>query len=123
MRSFKIGNTISAISAYEEACHLTPDDKEIWLNWSFIYFEQGAHEKAIDIITQGLDELPEESELYYRITAYLIEAGQFKEAFNYLENALILNFEGHSALFDFFPKAETQKALFKIIDQFRKDNP
>jgi hypothetical protein len=57
------------------------------------------------------------------MAAYLIEAGQFKEAFNYLENALILNFEGHTVLFDFFPKPETQKALFKIIDQFRKENP
>jgi len=26
-------------------------------------------------------------------------------------------------LFDFFPKPETQKALYKIIDQYRKENP
>ncbi len=38
---FKIGNTISSISAYEEAANLAPEDKEIWLNWSFIYYEQG----------------------------------------------------------------------------------
>ena len=48
--------------------------------------------------------------------------GSFKEAFNYLENALILDFDGHTALFDFFPKIETQKALHKIIEQFRKEN-
>ncbi|NJO04028.1 MAG: tetratricopeptide repeat protein, partial [Bacteroidia bacterium] len=29
---FKIGNTISSISAYEEASHFGPADKEIWLN-------------------------------------------------------------------------------------------
>jgi hypothetical protein len=39
-----------------------------------------------------------------------------------LENALILDFDGHTALFDFFPKIETQKALYKIIEQFRKEN-
>jgi hypothetical protein len=53
---------------------------------------------------------------------YLVEAGKFKEAFTFLENALTLDFEGHKVLFDFFPKLETQKAFFKIIDQFRKEN-
>jgi tetratricopeptide (TPR) repeat protein len=120
---YKIGNIISSISAYEEASHLDPDDKEIWLNWSFIYFEQGEHEKAIDVMLQGIEEIPNEPDFLYRLAAYLIEAGKFKDAFNYLENALILDFDGHTVLFDFFPKPETQKALFKIIDQYRKEKP
>jgi hypothetical protein len=70
-----------------------------------------------------MSELPDEPEFFYRMTVYLIEAGKFKEALNYLENALILNFEGHTMLFDFFPKIETQKALYKIIEQFRKEDP
>jgi hypothetical protein len=53
---------------------------------------------------------------------YLINSGKFKEAFNYLENALILDFDGHLTLFEFFPQLETQKALYKIIEQFRKEN-
>jgi lipoprotein NlpI len=73
-------------------------------------------------LLQGMGERPDEPEFFYRMTVYLIEAGKFKEAFNYLENALILNFDGHAVLFDFFPKAESQKALYKIIDQFRKEN-
>jgi hypothetical protein len=32
------------------------------------------------------------------MTIYLIEAGNYKEAFNYLENALILDFDGHATL-------------------------
>jgi hypothetical protein len=70
-----------------------------------------------------MEEIPHESEFFYRMTAYLIEAGKFKEAMHYLENGLILNFEGHTQLFDFFPKPETQKALFKLIEQYRKENP
>jgi tetratricopeptide (TPR) repeat protein len=119
---FKVGNTISSIDAYEEASKLDPTDKEIWLNWSFIFYEQGDYTKAIDTLSQGFDEIPNDAEFFYRMTVYYIEAGQFKEAFNYLENALILDFDGHTALFDFFPKLETQKALYKIIEQFRKEN-
>src|SRR5690606_9933687 len=119
---FKIGNTVSSLDAYEEAAKLDPADKEIWLNWSFIYYEQGDYTKAIESLLQGFQEIPDDAELFYRMTIYLIEAGQFKEAFNYLENALILNFDGHTTLFEFFPQIETQKALYKIIEQFRKDN-
>ena len=99
-----------------------PDDKEIWLNWSFIYYEQGEPTKAADVLSQGMADTPKEPDFLYRMAIYLIEAGQFKEAFTYLENALILDFEGHKILFDFFPKLETQKSLYKIIDQFRKEN-
>jgi tetratricopeptide (TPR) repeat protein len=119
---FKVGNIISSLDAYEEASKLDSTDKEIWLNWSFIYYEQGDYQKAIDTLVPGFTEVPDDAELFYRITVYLIEAGRFKEAFNYLENALILNFDGHAMLFDFFPQIETQKALYKIIEQFRKEN-
>ncbi len=120
---YKIGNIISSISAYEEASHLDPGDKETWLNWSFIYFEQGEHSKAVEVLEQGMEEVPNEADFLYRLAAYLIESGKFKEAFIHLEHALTLNFEGHTVLFDFFPKVETQKALYKIIDQYRKEKP
>jgi tetratricopeptide (TPR) repeat protein len=119
---FHVGNTVSSLDAYEEACLLDPEDKEVWLNWSYIYYEQGEYEKAIELLLDGLDELPDEPRFFYRLTAYLISAGKYKEAFNYLENALILDFDGHTELYEFFPKLETQKALFRIIEQFRKDH-
>ena len=122
MPSLRFGNTISSIDAYEEASKLEPEDKEIRLNWSFIFYEQGDFIKATDTLMQGFENISDDAELFYRMTVYLIEAGKFKEAFNYLENALILDFDGHTALFDFFPKIETQKALHKIIEQFRKEN-
>jgi tetratricopeptide (TPR) repeat protein len=119
---FKVGHIPRSLEAYEEASKLDLLDKEIWLNWSFIYFDQGEYEKAIDILTDGFDHIPDDAELYYRMTVYLINSGKFKEAFNYLENALILDFDGHLTLFEFFPQLETQKALYKIIEQFRKEN-
>jgi tetratricopeptide (TPR) repeat protein len=117
---YKTGNLVSCMEAYEEACLLNPTSIEIWLNWSFVHFEQGDYDKATSLIKAGIDELPKEAELYYRAAAYLINEGNYKEAFIYLENALILDFEKHTVLFEFFPNLETQKALYKIIDQYRK---
>jgi predicted TPR repeat methyltransferase len=78
--------------------------------------------KAIELAERALEEIPDDAELMYRMVVYQITAGHYREAFTYLENALILDFEKHEVLFEFFPKLETQKALFKIIDQYRSKN-
>ncbi len=119
---FQTGNIVSSLDAYEEANELDPEDIDIALKWSYLYYDQGDYEEALSIVLTSIEENPEESLLYYRATAYLIAAGKYKEAFAYLENGLILNFENHISLLEFFPKLETQKALFKIIDQYRKEN-
>ena len=99
----KVGNIISGCDAYEEASYLDPKNIWIWLNWSMVYYDLGDFNKSIEIILTGMEHNPDDSNLYYRITAYLIASGKFKEAFNYLENALILDFDNHTVLFEFFP--------------------
>jgi len=117
---YRTGNITSCLEAYQEACLLDPLNPEVWKNWSFVHFESGNFVEAYDLILAGIEELPEDAELYYWAVIYLINAGKYKEAFNYLENALILDFEKHHVLFEYFPRLETQKALYKIIDQYRK---
>ena len=73
---YKIGNTISSLDAYEEAAKLDATDKEIFLNWSFIYFEQGSYDKAIEILLSGFQDNPDDAEFFYRMTVYLIEGGR-----------------------------------------------
>ncbi len=117
---YRTGNITSCIEAYQEASVLDPSNPEIWKNWSFVHFESGNFVEAYDLILAGIEELPEDADLYYWAVIYLLNAGKYKEAFNYLENALILDFEKHLILFEYFPRLETQKALYKIIDQYRK---
>lgn len=116
---YRIGNIASAIEAYEQAADIEPYNIDVWLNWSFVYYEQGNYEQAIAIMEEAIDEIPEEGELYYRQASYMIEAGRYKEAFEHLENALLLDFDKHTLLYDFFTSLETQKALHKIIEQYR----
>jgi tetratricopeptide (TPR) repeat protein len=117
----KAGNVISALECYSLANRLDPTDPEIWLDWSFIYHEQGDYETAIDLIDAGLSELPRNGDLLYRMATYYISDRKYKDAFHYLELALIIDFEGHLQLYDFFPNLSTQKALFKVIEQYRKN--
>ncbi len=116
---YKTGNIVSSLDAYDEASQLDPTNVNIWIEWSYIYFEQGDKEQALEIITNGIEESVESATLYYRAVIYLIELGLYKKAFTYLEQALVLNYEEHVVLYDFFPNLETQKALFKIIEQYK----
>jgi tetratricopeptide (TPR) repeat protein len=108
------------VEAYEKASTLAPENKDIWLNWSIILYEQGNYEGAIDLLLNALELQPDEAELQYRLCAYSLAAGKYKQAYNYLENALILDFDKHKLLFDFFPELESQRALARLIDQYRK---
>jgi len=85
-----------------------------------IYFDQNRFEEAEDVIKEGLEELPEEASLYYRLVVYLIKTGKYKEAFSILENALTLDFEKHVLLYELMPELEQQKAIYKIINQYRE---
>ena len=117
---YRTGNITSCLEAYQEAALLEPNNPEIWLNWSFVLHEMGNHSDAVGLIASGIDEMPDNADLYYRAVVYLIHEGKYKEAFNYLEKALVLDFDKHVVLFEYFPRLETQKALYKIIDQYRK---
>jgi len=97
---------------------MAPEDPRIWLDFSRLYYEQGEFGLAIDIIKSGLDEIPDSAELFYRLVVYFIAAGAYKHAINKLETALMLDYEGHRVLFDFFPDLHTQKALYRIIERY-----
>ncbi|HAZ26120.1 MAG TPA: hypothetical protein DCY95_17360, partial [Algoriphagus sp.] len=82
---------------------LEPGIMETYVNLSVIYYDQNRFEEAVDVISEGIEELPEEAELYYRMVVYQIKLGNYKEAFSYLENALTLDFDRHTVLYDLMP--------------------
>ena len=116
---YRMGNIVSSQEAFEEACNCDPENAEIYLDWSFLYYDCGDFERAISLITSGIEELPDDANLYYRAVVYFLGQGSYREALNYLEKALLLDFEGHTTLYDFFEELPAQKALFKIIEQYR----
>jgi tetratricopeptide (TPR) repeat protein len=119
---YKIGNVVSALDAYVEASEMDPENAQVWLDWSLVYYDQGEFEQAISVIESGLDEMPTHAELFYRAVVYFIATGSYKHAITKLETALMLDYEGHKMLFDFFPDLHTQKALYRIIERYGDSN-
>ena len=116
---FKVGNVVSAIGAYEEASQLDPTDREIWIDWAYIYQEQGEFGRAASILSDGLAEMPEDAVLMYRIAANLMLEGRMTDAFGFLEQALLLDYDAHEVMLEYFPKVEMQRTLLRLISQFK----
>jgi tetratricopeptide (TPR) repeat protein len=55
---YKLGNMVSCMEAYEEACLLDPLNMEVWQNWSYVMYENGDIDKAIILIMSGIEEIP-----------------------------------------------------------------
>jgi tetratricopeptide (TPR) repeat protein len=115
-----LGNPVSADEAFQKSVELDSFFAPTWVKWAQMHFELGDYEKSADIMLSAIDELPEEAELYYRSAIFLIKAAQFKEAFHFLESGLMLDYDKHVIMFDYFPNLETQKAIFKLIQQYKK---
>lgn len=116
---YLLGNNFHSVEDYKKILTLDPYYADAWINLSIVYTDLCEYEDSTAVLKEALENCPENSEIIYRIAASLILEGNYKEAFIYLENALILDFEKHIILFEIFPELETQKALIKIIDQYK----
>ena len=118
----KTGNNVSAAAAYKKASEIDPGNAQLWIDWSMSYFEQGDYEQAIELLEKGLNECPDNADMYYLGVVYFLSSGSYKSAINRLETALMLDFDGHEILFNFFPNLPTQRALYGFIKRFKEDN-
>lgn len=118
---FKVGNLVSSIELYSKGLSIAPNDIDLSLDFSLIYYESGDINRSISIIKDAINENQEESLLYYRLVIYLMDAGKYKESINVLESALSLNFDNHEVLFDFVPNFESQSALIRIINNYKNN--
>jgi Tfp pilus assembly protein PilF len=115
-----VGNVVSALEAYERATTADPASTDAWIGWASVLFEQGHYEEAADLVKAALETAPDDADLHYRACAYLLAAGRYRAAQQYLETALLLAFEKHPVLFEYFPTLASQPSLLRLIDQYRK---
>ena len=118
---YELGSIVAAEEAFEKASSITPDLPEVWLTWSEVYYNEGEIEHAIDIIEEGLEENPDEPDLMYRSVAYYFTAGQLQKTLRQLEFALLVDYESHEQLYDFFEDLNIQKKLCQLVNHLKGD--
>ena len=116
---FKIGHFASAQEAYEEVLRIDSENIAAYLGWSLLLDGQNKLNEAISLLNEALNFAPENADLMYRLVAYILKKGASKEATLYLELALFIDYAKHEQLYEFFGTLESQKAIFKLIEQLR----
>ncbi|MGF1532711.1 MAG: tetratricopeptide repeat protein [Bernardetiaceae bacterium] len=118
---YHIGNLISSTEAYRAAVSKQADNPYAWLDWSLLLYEQKQYEEAADLMQSALDMFPEDTKVMYRLVAFLMLSGRYREAINHLEIALFLDYDAHEELYHFFPDIKSQKAIYKLVRQYKHE--
>jgi len=113
-----LGNDFSAVDAFDKAIELNFNNNDnVYLEYAHFYYDKKEFNTALNIIKEGIELLPNNSELKYLACIYALKEGKYKEAITFLENALFLAPENKEMLFSYFESVEEQKAILAIINQ------
>jgi tetratricopeptide (TPR) repeat protein len=115
-----MGHLKDALISYRKVTELDPHNSEIWLDYSALLALEHQYDEAIDVLKKGLREHPSDASINYRYSAYLMKAGYVKLAHEKLEEALELNFEKHSELFDYMPQLKSDRHILELIALYDK---
>lgn len=107
-------------AAYTKVTELEPENKDIWLDYANLLDSQGEKTKALEILAEGVKHHPDNAEILYRISACLFSVGQKQEALTFLHNALGLDYEKHSDLFEYLPQLKENTTVLDLIESYKK---
>ncbi len=116
----KLGFMDEAANAFGKVVELDPALGNIWLDYSNLLFEMGEKEKTLEIISEGIKHQPDNADLFYRMAACLLWLGKKKEALNYLQSALQLDYKKHKEIFRFLPELKKNRTVLDMIKSFKK---
>lgn len=112
----------AAIEAYEKSADLDPLNPDIWLDFSHGYILLDDIEAAIEILNKGMHEQIGNASLLYRKFVYLVRSKKFKQAYEILEEALMMDYEPHLEIFEYDQELENDANLLRIIELYKSQD-
>jgi tetratricopeptide (TPR) repeat protein len=115
----RLGFFEEAEAAYKRVIELDPANTEVWLDLSEFYTEQNQPILALEALSLGVKNHPNDADLQYRMAAFLMSKGDKQEGMQFLTHALSLNYARHFEMFEFFPQLRENSAVLEVIESFR----
>ena len=115
----KLGFIDDAKYSFEKVVLFDSKNIDIWLDYSDMLVENEMAPEAIEVILRGLNLHPKNSQLLYRLTAYYLQTGNSVEAFSTLKEALELQFEQHTTLFEYLPVSRNNPQVLDLIESYK----
>jgi len=116
----KLKKIEEGIESYRKVIELEPEDPEVWLELAVVYSDQGDYGKAFDTLTEGMKWHDQNPDFRYGMANYLLKAGKTKQAYEMLESALGMDYEGYRRMFKSFPDLSDNPDINGIIEGYNK---
>lgn len=108
-----------AESAFEMTTNLDPYNAEGWISYAEMQYERGKLLNAIQILKKANKIIENDSNINYRLTAFLLENNEERSATNYFEIALKADYSSYRDLFDYYPKAQQNETIKRLIKEYQ----
>ena len=109
------GDYDSAQAALEKASELNPGDVKLWVTRALLLFNHIDRELGTEVLLEAVKTAPDNAELHFRISAFLLATGSISEALYYLQNGLDIDYSKHLLLFEQFPEATNIPRVMDLI--------
>ncbi|MBK5203096.1 MAG: hypothetical protein JJE45_05195, partial [Prolixibacteraceae bacterium] len=123
--SAKINNDLKlykkAEKAFSMAISLTPANAENWISLIELKNEMGLKDESIDILKKAHENIPDNADIDYRLTACLLEKNKNRSAMIFFRKALNLDFDSYFKLFEYYPEASDNNTIKKIIKEYKSN--
>ena len=116
---YKVGNEFSAQEALQKAIQLNPEDPQLFEDWASMLLEDGEPAAALQLLRCGISENPLSPVLQYQFAAIAFQLGKAKEAREYLENALVLDYDARFVLFQYNPELKKLPFITDLITFYK----
>lgn len=115
---YLMGNYQSAYEAFSQAVSIDSEREKFWGTWAKMMHEDEKTKSAMLLIQEGIANIPQSAILFYQFAAYAFKVGDDANAFNYLENALLLDFDLHTQLYVHNPSLSSYPEVQALINNY-----
>jgi tetratricopeptide (TPR) repeat protein len=111
----------SAVLVFERVLAIDPKIKQHYINLATAYYGMESFRECFDTLTAAAEKFDNPADIYYIKFVFYNQIGNRNEALVNLQNALLLNFEEHTTIFEMDERLETDETVINMIEQFRPE--
>ncbi len=116
---FNMGDFEFAEKVYEKVYKSDVENTGIFIDYAESLITNKKEQEAINILIEGITKYPEESLLYYRYAALMLQLGHEVDAESILLLALEIAPENANQLFDFYPEASNFSSILDLLENYK----
>lgn len=116
----ELGNFEDALKFFENAVEGDPYNEALWEAYAYCLMDSGDIEASIATLESGLEIMPKSANLRYLLGATMIKRGHNQQGSVEIEKALVMNYNEHETIFEYFPEFSNNHDVLSLIERYKR---